>query len=226
MRAAGTAELYVPIDVSASFLSHTATRLRREYPGLAGRAGGRRHQRGAQPPAALPAPGALRLPRQHHRQLLPDRRHPAAAAGAGRDGAGRPVPDGRRPAEGSAAGSRPPTTTAAASRRSSTATCCGCSTTSSARISIPRPSTTGPSTRRQAHRIEMHLVASEPQEVTIPGIGTGRFAEGEIAPHRDQLQARPRAASTAHVPSRPGSASSRGAPTREGSSRSSSGRPA
>jgi L-histidine N-alpha-methyltransferase len=32
MRAAGTAELYVPIDVSASFLSETAARLRREYP--------------------------------------------------------------------------------------------------------------------------------------------------------------------------------------------------
>ncbi len=35
MRAAGTAALYVPIDVSASFLSRTAARLRAEYPGLA-----------------------------------------------------------------------------------------------------------------------------------------------------------------------------------------------
>jgi L-histidine N-alpha-methyltransferase len=35
MRAARTAVLYVPIDVSASFLNQTATRLRREYPGLA-----------------------------------------------------------------------------------------------------------------------------------------------------------------------------------------------
>jgi L-histidine N-alpha-methyltransferase len=34
MRAAGTAVLYVPIDVSASFLDQTAGRLRREYPGL------------------------------------------------------------------------------------------------------------------------------------------------------------------------------------------------
>jgi L-histidine N-alpha-methyltransferase len=34
MRAAGTAEVYVPIDVSASFLGATAARLRREYPGL------------------------------------------------------------------------------------------------------------------------------------------------------------------------------------------------
>jgi L-histidine N-alpha-methyltransferase len=34
MRAAGTAGLYVPIDVSASFLDQTAGRLRRDYPGL------------------------------------------------------------------------------------------------------------------------------------------------------------------------------------------------
>jgi L-histidine N-alpha-methyltransferase len=34
MVAAGHADLYVPIDVSASFLNQTATQLRREYPGL------------------------------------------------------------------------------------------------------------------------------------------------------------------------------------------------
>ena len=34
MRAAGTADLYVPIDVSASFLNQTAAALRRDYPGL------------------------------------------------------------------------------------------------------------------------------------------------------------------------------------------------
>jgi L-histidine N-alpha-methyltransferase len=34
MRTADTAECYVPIDVSATFLSLTAARLRREYPGL------------------------------------------------------------------------------------------------------------------------------------------------------------------------------------------------
>ena len=34
MRAAGTADLYVPIDVSASFLDQTAAQLRRDYPGL------------------------------------------------------------------------------------------------------------------------------------------------------------------------------------------------
>ena len=35
MQAAGTADRYLPIDVSASFLNQTAARLRREYPGLA-----------------------------------------------------------------------------------------------------------------------------------------------------------------------------------------------
>ena len=35
MRDAGTAELYVPIDVSATFLAQTAAKLRREYPRLA-----------------------------------------------------------------------------------------------------------------------------------------------------------------------------------------------
>lgn len=34
MRATGLGELYVPIDVSATFLSQTAGQLRREYPGL------------------------------------------------------------------------------------------------------------------------------------------------------------------------------------------------
>jgi L-histidine N-alpha-methyltransferase len=34
MRSAGTAELYVPIDVSATFLDQTAAQLRREYPRL------------------------------------------------------------------------------------------------------------------------------------------------------------------------------------------------
>jgi len=34
MRAAATAERYIPIDVSATFLGQTAARLRREYPGL------------------------------------------------------------------------------------------------------------------------------------------------------------------------------------------------
>jgi len=34
MRAAGTAELYVPIDVSVAFLRETAEQIRAEYPGL------------------------------------------------------------------------------------------------------------------------------------------------------------------------------------------------
>ncbi|HUF36536.1 MAG TPA: L-histidine N(alpha)-methyltransferase [Gemmatimonadales bacterium] len=58
MRAAGTGELYVPIDVSATFLSRTAGRLRREYPGL------------AVEPAVADISDALNLPRRMPRPAL------------------------------------------------------------------------------------------------------------------------------------------------------------
>ena len=58
MRAAGTAELYVPIDVSATFLAQTAARLRREYPRLLVEPAGGRHRGGA--PAAAAPPRARR----------------------------------------------------------------------------------------------------------------------------------------------------------------------
>lgn len=58
MRAAGTAEVYVPIDVSATFLSRTAARLRREYPGL-----------GVEP-AVADIGEALNLPRRLPRPAL------------------------------------------------------------------------------------------------------------------------------------------------------------
>jgi len=127
MRDAGTAELYVPIDVSASFLGQTAARLRREYPRLLVEpaiadiseelnlprrlprpalyaflgstignfypparpgAGDRRHLGRAQPAAPPAAAGALRLPRQHDRELLSAGRDPAALAGVRGDGVG------------------------------------------------------------------------------------------------------------------------------------------
>ena len=56
------------------------------------RAGDRRHRGGAQPAAPDAAARAVRLSRQHDRQLLSASGHPAARAGARRDGAGRPVP--------------------------------------------------------------------------------------------------------------------------------------
>ena len=125
MRATGLGELYVPIDVSATFLSQTAARLRREIPRARRRAGDRGHRGGAQPASPHAAAGLVRLPRQHHRQLLSAGSHPAAARVRAAMEAGdrflmgvdlrKDIP-----------GSRRRTTTARASRRSSTGTCCWC----------------------------------------------------------------------------------------------------
>ncbi len=126
MRAAGTAELYVPIDVSATFLSQTAARLRREYPRL------------AVEPAIADISEELNFPRRVPRPALfaflggtignfyPPGRDPAARPGARRDGAGRPVPHGRGPAEGRRAHRGGLQRQPRASRRSSTGTCCWC----------------------------------------------------------------------------------------------------
>ena len=126
MRAAGTAELYVPIDVSATFLSQTAARLRREYPGSLVEPAIADISEELNLPRRMPQPGALRLSRQHHRQLLSAGGDPAAGPGAGRDGAGRPVPHGRGPAEGRRQDRGGVQRLARASPRSSTGTCCGC----------------------------------------------------------------------------------------------------
>jgi L-histidine N-alpha-methyltransferase len=56
MRAAGAAGFYVPIDVSASFLTQTAARLRREYPGLTVEPLVADIANEFSPPHALPAP--------------------------------------------------------------------------------------------------------------------------------------------------------------------------
>jgi L-histidine Nalpha-methyltransferase len=56
MRAAGTGCIYVPIDVSASFLAQTAARLRREYPGLAVEPLVADIAEEFSPPSALPSP--------------------------------------------------------------------------------------------------------------------------------------------------------------------------
>ena len=93
MRATGTPNLYVPIDVSATFLNLTARRLRHEFPGLNveplvadiseefGRP--RRH---------LPS-RALRISGRHYRQFLSPRGDSPAQPGAERHGAERPFPD-------------------------------------------------------------------------------------------------------------------------------------
>ena len=88
MRDAGTAELYVPIDVSATFLGQTAARLRREYPRLLVEPAIADISEELNLPRRLPRPALLRLPRQHDRELLSAGGDPAALAGARGDAAG------------------------------------------------------------------------------------------------------------------------------------------
>ena len=83
MRAAGTAELYVPIDVSATFLPRPPARLRREYPGLLVEPVVADIAEELRPAAAPAQPGADRVPRRHDRELLPAGGDPAARAGCG-----------------------------------------------------------------------------------------------------------------------------------------------
>ena len=82
MRAAGTADLYVPIDVSASFLTQTAAPASPRVSWSDSRAAGGRHRRGIQPASVASASRPLRISGRHHRQLLSAGGDPAAEPGS------------------------------------------------------------------------------------------------------------------------------------------------
>ncbi len=100
MRAAGTADLYVPIDVSASFLTQTASRLRREYPRLAVEPAVADISEDFNLPRRLPHPALYAFLGGTIGNFYPHGGDPAAGPGARGDGAERPVPHGCGPAEG------------------------------------------------------------------------------------------------------------------------------
>jgi L-histidine Nalpha-methyltransferase len=178
MRAAGTAELYVPIDVSATFLSQTATRLRREYPGLlvepvvADISAELHLPRRAPAPALIAFIGgtignfyptaAIRLLTRIRAAMAPGdrflmgvdlRKDVARIEAAYNDAQGVTAEFNRnmlRVLNHELGADFDP---AAFDHRA-----------------FYDPT---------AHWIEMHLVASRPQQVIIPGIGVVRFAEGE-----------------------------------------------
>jgi L-histidine Nalpha-methyltransferase len=178
MRAAGTAELYVPIDVSATFLSQTAVRLRREYPRLlvepvVGDISDELHL-----PRRAPAPtliafiggtignfyptAAIRLLARVRAAMAPGdrflmgvdlRKDVARIEAAYNDAQGVTAEFNRnmlRVLNHELAADFDP---AAFEHRAFY--------------------------NRTAHWIEMHLVARRPQQVTIPGIGVVQFAQGE-----------------------------------------------
>ncbi len=178
MRAAGTAELYVPIDVSAAFLRETADRLRREYPGLTVTPAVADIADELSVPRALPAPAlfiflgstignfyppaAIRLLARVRAALRPGdrfligadlRKDPAVIEAAYNDGMGVTAEFNRnmlRVLNHELAADFDPEAF-------------------EHRVFYDR----------EAHRIEMHLVARAAHRVRVPGIGEVRFAEGE-----------------------------------------------
>jgi L-histidine N-alpha-methyltransferase len=178
MRHAGTGEMYVPIDVSASFLSHTATRLRAEYPRL------------RVEPAVADISEELNLPRRFPRPALLaflgstiGNFYPQAASRLLRRVRAAMEPGDRflmgvdlrkDPARIEAAYNDSRGVTAEFNRNMLRV------------LNDELGADFDPMAfehwafyERQAHRIEMHLVAREAQHVTIPGIGTVFFARGE-----------------------------------------------
>jgi L-histidine N-alpha-methyltransferase len=178
MRGAGTAELYVPIDVSATFLSHTAARLRREYPRL------------LVEPAIADISEELNLPRRVPRPALyaflgstiGNFYPPAAIRLLGRVRAAMEPGDRflmgvdlrKGVARIEAAYNDAAGVTAEFNRNMLKV------------LNHELGSDFEPAAfdhlafyEPVAHRIEMHLVSREPQLVTVPGVGTIHFEAGE-----------------------------------------------
>ena len=178
MRAAGTAEVYVPIDVSATFLSHTAGRLRREYPGL------------KVEPAVADIGEELNLPRRLPRPALfaflgstIGNFHPAEAIRLLRR-----VRAAMEPGDRFLMGADLRKDVARIERayNDSRGVTAEFNRNMLRVLNHELGANFEPETfehrafyERQAHRIEMHLVSSRPQVVTIPGIGEVSFARGE-----------------------------------------------
>ena len=178
MRAAGTAELYVPIDVSAAFLRETADQLRHEYPGLAVTPAVADISEELNPPRGIPLPSlfiflgstignfyppaAIRLLARVRAAMRPGdrfllgadlRKDPAIIEAAYNDAGG---------------------VTAEFNRNMLRV------------LNDELGADFDPDVfehrafyDREAHRIEMHLVARAAHRVWIPGVGEVRFAEGE-----------------------------------------------
>jgi L-histidine N-alpha-methyltransferase len=178
MRAAGTAELYVPIDVSATFLSLTAATLRREYPGL------------TVEPAVADISEELNLPRRMPRPALfaflgstiGNFYPPAAIRLLGRVRAAMAPTDRflmgvdlRKDIARIEAAYNDSAGVTAEFNRNMLYVLNHELGANFDPLSFEHRAFYEP----VAHRIEMHLVSTRAQQVTIPGLGEIRFAKGE-----------------------------------------------
>jgi L-histidine N-alpha-methyltransferase len=178
MRAAGTAELYVPIDVSATFLSQTAARLRREYPRM------------LVEPAIADISEELNLPRRFPRPALfaflgstiGNFYPPAAIRLIGR------VRAAMEPGDRFLMGVdlRKDVARIEAAYNDSRGVTAEFNRNMLRVLNQELDADFEPAAfdhlafyEPVAHRIEMHLVSRQPQVVTIPGIGAVRFEAGE-----------------------------------------------
>jgi L-histidine Nalpha-methyltransferase len=178
MRAAGSAELYVPIDVSASFLNQTAARLRLEYPGLRVEPAVADISEELNLPARMPRPALFAFLGSTIGNFYP----PAAIRLLGRVRAAMTAADRflmgvdlrKDVARIEAAYNDSQGVTAAFNRNMLLV------------LNQELGADFDPSAFEHlafyepvAHRIEMHLVSSRRQVVTIPGLGEVVFAPGE-----------------------------------------------
>jgi len=196
MRAAGTAELYVPIDVSATFLAQTAAQLRREYPRL------------LVEPTVADIGEELRLPRRVPSPALIafiggtiGNFYPSAAVGLLARARAAMTPDDRflmgvdlrkDVARIEAAYNDAQGVTAEFNRNMLRV------------LNHELGADFDPNAfehwafyNRGEHRIEMHLVSKHAQRITIPGIGVIGFAKGETL--RTEISAKYDEASVAEL---------------------------
>jgi L-histidine N-alpha-methyltransferase len=178
MRDAGTAGLYVPIDVSASFLSQTATRLKRDYPGLTVEPVVADIAEDFSPPQSIPRPALFAFLGGTIGNFYP----PAAIRLIGRVRAAMGVNDRflmgvdlRKDVRRiEAAYNDTKGITAAFNRNMLLVLNHELGSDFNADSFAHRAFYDGVN-----HRIEMHLVSTIAQDVRIPGIGQIHFADGE-----------------------------------------------
>ena len=178
MQAAGTAELYVPIDVSAAFLRETADQLRHEYPGLTVTPAVADISEELNLPRAIPAPALFIFLGSTIGNFYP----PAAIRLLARVRAAMRSGDRfligadlrKDPAIIEAAYNDADGVTAEFNRNMLRVLNHELAADFDPDAFVHRAFYD-----REAHRIEMHLVARTAQHVWIPGIGEVRFAAGE-----------------------------------------------